>query len=121
VDELAAEVANASNEQTQGIVQINAAVGEMDKVTQANAAAAEESAAAAEELNSQAAMTRQAVGELVRLIQGADLAPAARRPKPPSKPGPAKPRPPAGARPTNGSPPAARRAEIPLEQEFKDF
>jgi len=38
VDELAAEVASASREQTQGITQINAAVGQMDKVTQSNAA-----------------------------------------------------------------------------------
>jgi len=50
VDELASEVANASREQTQGIMQINTAVAEMDKVTQSNAANAEESAAAAEEL-----------------------------------------------------------------------
>jgi methyl-accepting chemotaxis protein len=54
VDELVAEVAGASREQTQGITQINTAVGQMDKVTQSNAANAEESAAAAEELNAQA-------------------------------------------------------------------
>src|ERR1039457_3388407 len=54
VDELAAEVAGASREQTQGITQINVAVGQMDKVTQSNSAGAEESAAAAEELNAQA-------------------------------------------------------------------
>ena len=57
VDELAAEVANASKEQTQGITQINLAVGQMDKVTQSNAASAEESSAAAQELNSQAVDT----------------------------------------------------------------
>jgi methyl-accepting chemotaxis protein len=50
VDELAAEVANASGEQSRGITQINTAVGQVDKVTQSNAASAEESAAAAEEL-----------------------------------------------------------------------
>jgi len=70
VDELAAEVANASREQTQGITQINTAVGQMDKVTQSNAASAEESAAAAEELNSQAAMMKQAVNELLQLVGG---------------------------------------------------
>ncbi len=53
VDELVAEVAGASGEQTQGITQINTAVGQRDKVTQANAASAEESAAGAPALNDQ--------------------------------------------------------------------
>jgi len=70
MDELAAEVANASNEQNQGIVQINVAVGEMDKVTQSNAANAEQTAAAAEELNSQAGAMKQGVDELLQLIGG---------------------------------------------------
>ena len=62
VDELVTEVANASREQTDGITQINTAVGQMDKVTQGNAANAEESAAAAEELNSQAEIMKQIRG-----------------------------------------------------------
>lgn len=68
VDELAAEVAGASNEQIQGITQINNAVGQMDEVTQANAASAEESAAAAEELNQQAETMKASVAELLNLI-----------------------------------------------------
>jgi len=68
VDELVAEVATASREQTEGIKQINSAVGQMDQVTQANAASAEESAAAAEELNAQAHVMKQAVSELLRLV-----------------------------------------------------
>ena len=70
VDELAAEVANASKEQSQGIEQINKAVGEMDKVTQSNAAGAEESASASEELSSQAEALKEAVAELQRLVDG---------------------------------------------------
>ena len=70
VDELAAEVAGASREQTQGIVQINVAVGQMDKVTQSNAASAEESAAAAQELNAQAEAMKNSVAELVKLVGG---------------------------------------------------
>jgi methyl-accepting chemotaxis protein len=70
VDELAAEVASASREQTQGIGQINNAVSQMDKVTQTNAANAEESAAAAEELNAQAEAMKDAVNELLRLVDG---------------------------------------------------
>jgi methyl-accepting chemotaxis protein len=78
VDELVAEVASASREQTQGISQINSAVGEMDKVTQANAASAEESAAAAEELNAQAQVMKQAVAKLLHLVGQAqnEIAPA---------------------------------------------
>jgi methyl-accepting chemotaxis protein len=68
VDELVAEVAAASKEQTQGISQVNTAVAQMDKVTQSNAANAEESAAAAEELNAQAESLRSAVAELLQLV-----------------------------------------------------
>jgi methyl-accepting chemotaxis protein len=70
VDELAAEVAGASREQTQGITQINVAVGQMDKVTQSNAASAEESAAAAEELNAQAVVLKKSVNDLLKLVGG---------------------------------------------------
>ena len=45
------EIAAASQEQSQGIDQVSKAVAEMDKVVQQNAANAEESAAAAEEMN----------------------------------------------------------------------
>ena len=77
VDELIAEIATASGEQTQGITQINSAVSQMDKVTQSNAGNAEETAAAAEELNSQAAALKESVVELHRLISGQTDAPPA--------------------------------------------
>jgi hypothetical protein len=67
VDELIAEIATASNEQSQGISQVNTAVSQMDKVTQANAATAEETASAAAELDAQAGSMRDAVGELMKL------------------------------------------------------
>jgi methyl-accepting chemotaxis protein len=70
VDELITEVANASREQTTGITQINAAVGQMDTVTQSNAANAQESAAAAQELNSQAETMKNSVMELMHLVTG---------------------------------------------------
>jgi methyl-accepting chemotaxis protein len=54
VDELVAEIATASREQSQGIDQVNIAVTEMDKVT----------------LNTQAAMLKEAVAELQGLIRG---------------------------------------------------
>ncbi len=83
VDELAAEVAGASSEQSTGISQVSVAVGQMDKVTQSNAANAEESASAAEEMNSQAEMLNEAVGDLLRLVGGTQkgtAAQAARKP-----------------------------------------
>ncbi len=70
VTALVAEVAAASNEQSQGISQINMAVGQMDKVTQSNAANAEESAAAAEELNAQAEAMKEVVRDLMQLVEG---------------------------------------------------
>ncbi|HEY9172051.1 MAG TPA: bacteriohemerythrin [Verrucomicrobiae bacterium] len=74
VDELAASVASASREQSQGITQVNTAVSQMDKVTQGNAASAEESAAAAEELNTQAGAMKEAVAELRSLVDGVQVA-----------------------------------------------
>jgi methyl-accepting chemotaxis protein len=68
VDELASEVAGASREQSQGFTQINIGVGQMDKVTQGNAATAEESAAAAEQLNAQSKAMRHSVRELLALV-----------------------------------------------------
>jgi methyl-accepting chemotaxis protein len=70
VDELITEVAGASREQTDGITQINVAVSQMDKVTQSNAANAEESAASAEELGSQAEILKRSVAELLQLVSG---------------------------------------------------
>jgi uncharacterized phage infection (PIP) family protein YhgE len=68
MDELVSEIATASSEQHQGIAQVNTAVSQMDKVTQSNAGSAEESAAAAEELNAQATSMQQAVGDLRKLV-----------------------------------------------------
>jgi methyl-accepting chemotaxis protein len=70
VDELVAEIANASREQSEGIQQINSAVGQMDKVTQTNASGAEESAAAAQELNAQASVLKDCVGQLLVVVNG---------------------------------------------------
>ncbi len=70
IADLVAEINAASNEQSQGIDQINKAVSEMDKVVQQNAATAEESASAAEEMNAQAEQMKAAIGDLVRIIGG---------------------------------------------------
>jgi methyl-accepting chemotaxis protein len=67
VDELVVEIATASSEQNQGIGQVTQAISQMDQVTQSNAANAEESASAAEELNAQAHSMEDVVHELLIL------------------------------------------------------
>ena len=54
VGELLREIAAASDEQAQGIEQINRTVADMDKTVQQNAAGAEQSAGASNEMNVQA-------------------------------------------------------------------
>jgi methyl-accepting chemotaxis protein len=131
VDDLVAEVANASREQTQGISQINTAVGEMDSVTQSNAASAEEAASAARELNAQAIAMKQSVAELLTLVGSrltGNSAPADFSAPPGAesivRAAPRKTQP---ARRYNGHAaataqgPAPRPNEIPLDDGFKNF
>jgi methyl-accepting chemotaxis protein len=68
--DLVAEISAASSEQAQGIGQINTAVTELDKVTQQNAANAEESASAAEEMSAQAETMKGMVNELQSMVGG---------------------------------------------------
>ena len=56
-----------------GISQINTAVGQLDKVTQATAANAEECAAAAEEMNGQALSLKEAVNQLSDLVGASEI------------------------------------------------
>ena len=58
----------ASQQQRQGIEQITSGTSEMERVTQAGAAGAEESAAAAEELNGLAATVQQLVDDLHGMV-----------------------------------------------------
>ncbi|MFP4037597.1 MAG: methyl-accepting chemotaxis protein [Desulfobacteraceae bacterium] len=71
VAELVGEIAAASKEQAEGIDQVNVAVADMDKVTQQNAANAEESASASEEMNAQAEQMKTMVDDLSTLVGGA--------------------------------------------------
>jgi len=68
VGELVSEIAAASDEQSQGIEQINHAVAEMDKVTQQTAAGAEQSAGAAHELNQLSEKIKSYVDDLTILV-----------------------------------------------------
>ena len=62
VTDIMAEIASASAEQSMGIEQVNAAITQMDDVTQQNAALVEQAAAAAASLEEQAAALARLVG-----------------------------------------------------------
>ncbi len=62
VNDIVAEIAAASAEQSKGIGQINSAIGSVNQITQQNAANSEQSASAAEELSAQAAELASMVG-----------------------------------------------------------
>jgi hypothetical protein len=64
-------VSAANDKQAKGIEQIGATVGELDKMTQSNAASAEESASASEELYAQSRELDGMVKALTSLVMGA--------------------------------------------------
>jgi len=70
VGRLVQEISSATREQAQGVDQVNTAVAQMDKVTQSNAASAEQCASAAEQLSAQAVSLKGMVGELVAIVTG---------------------------------------------------
>lgn len=71
-DELAAEIALAAREQSQGIQQVNVAMAQIDKVTQSNATGAEQTSSAVEELRGQAGLLKENVGRLRRVMVDAE-------------------------------------------------
>jgi methyl-accepting chemotaxis protein len=77
VTDIMGEISAASVEQSQGVSQVGEAVNQMDQTTQQNAALVEESAAAAESLNSQAQQLVDAVA--VFKLSAAEHRPAAVR------------------------------------------
>ncbi|MBF0530556.1 MAG: MCP four helix bundle domain-containing protein [Deltaproteobacteria bacterium] len=138
VEELVGEISAASNEQAQGIDQINQAMTQMDQVTQKNAANAEETASAAEELNAQSSSMRDIVNEMALMVGTAMHAAAVK-----SRRAPARARAqalptaarttsravvPAKARAKNGNVNAVPKSKvtkpddiIPMNDDFKDF
>ena len=67
---LVKEISSASQEQAQGVEQINQAVGGVDKVVQENAANAEEAATTSTQLKEQAEQMRDFVNRLMVLVEG---------------------------------------------------
>ncbi|MCU6499843.1 methyl-accepting chemotaxis protein [Rugamonas sp. A1-17] len=69
VTDIMSEIANASQEQSAGIEQVNHSIIEMDSMTQQNAALVEEAAAAAQSLQDQAAELSRVVS-IFKLVEG---------------------------------------------------
>ncbi|MDB5774755.1 MAG: hypothetical protein JWP38_888 [Herbaspirillum sp.] len=89
VTDIMGEISSASEEQSQGIGQVNDAITQMDRVTQQNAALVEQAAAAAGSLEEQARMLVEAVSEF-RVSEEAGAASALASPAAPlRKPDPA--------------------------------
>ncbi|QTA81589.1 Methyl-accepting chemotaxis protein domain-containing protein [Desulfonema limicola] len=68
--DLVGEIAAASDDQARGIEQVNRGVAEMDKVIQQNAANAQETSSASEQLLFQAGKMKEFVAALVLIIKG---------------------------------------------------
>ncbi|HTI69698.1 MAG TPA: methyl-accepting chemotaxis protein [Candidatus Limnocylindria bacterium] len=88
VDDLVAEIATASNEQSDGIAQINTAVSKMDQVTQSNASTAEQTSHAVREVDEHAKGLNVAVGQLQVLVLGGTTATSAATTAAPTKQSP---------------------------------
>jgi methyl-accepting chemotaxis protein len=88
--QLVNEIASASAEQAEGIVQLNQAMTDMDQITQNHSASSQESAALSQELANQAVLLNQHVDRLGHVINGMKSAngdsPEALREEPPQEP-----------------------------------
>ena len=93
VTELVGEISAASSEQSRGIDEVSTAIGQMDKVTQGNAANAEEIASASEEMNAQALSMEEIVRNLDSLVKGEGSS---------------------SARTSQAAPPARRKVALPV-------
>lgn len=68
VDNLVAQIATASQEQSQGIAQVNSAVSQIDKITQSSASSAANTSETASKLDVLANQLKSAVEELDRIL-----------------------------------------------------
>jgi methyl-accepting chemotaxis protein len=134
VTAIVGEIAAAAREQSRSIEAVNVAVSGMDKVTQQNAASAEEASSAASELNGQAEELASMVGEFQLDRAGRKAAPAvhprkAARPLPPppagatAVPTPAQREAPRVAEPAKAPPAAPVFDPFPMDEEsdLSDF
>lgn len=72
VSGLAKEISQASQEQAQGVGEINKAMAQLDSVTQQNSATSQETATAASSLSGQAEQLKDIISDLMQTIYGQD-------------------------------------------------
>jgi len=72
VGDLVSEISKASKEQSDGIEQVNINIAEMEESVQQNAATAEESASASQEMSTQAEQLKGYINDLIQLIRGSN-------------------------------------------------
>ena len=65
---LIGEISISAKEQSEGMNQIATAMGEIDQITQQNAATSEEAAAASEELNAQAVSMKETINVIAKMV-----------------------------------------------------
>ena len=118
VTDIMAEITSASQEQTGGIEQVNGAIGQMDQVTQQNAALVEEAAAAAASMQDQAAKLAEVVS-VFKLDRAHDLG-AVKAPSTPARPALARAAAPAPAA-RLAAKPAAKPAKQTVEADWEEF
>jgi methyl-accepting chemotaxis protein len=70
VDGMVSEIASASNEQAQGVAEINKAMNQLDQVTQKNTSVAQQAATSSIQLTSQSTELRNMVQDLFYLVSG---------------------------------------------------
>ena len=90
VNDMIGEITAASTEQSTGVSQVNQAVGNLDQMTQQNAALVEESAAAAQSLREQAEQLTEVVSKFKVNATGMSAAAPVRRSAPVHAPAPAR-------------------------------
>lgn len=71
LNNMAAEVSNASTEQAKGVQEISRAMRQLDQVTQQNASASTQAASAAEEMAGQSQSLNLMVEQLIEVVNGA--------------------------------------------------
>ena len=106
VNALIREVSAASQEQAQGVQQIGLGVTELERITQDNAAAAEQTSASSAELSGQTARLERIVGRVAAYVSGGDSAGAGASAGPSARPR-------AGTPPQRRLPPGGRPAAPP--------
>jgi methyl-accepting chemotaxis protein len=128
VADIMGEITAATQEQSNGIEEVNQAITQMDEMTQQNAALVEEAAAAAESMQEQAEILARAVSIFKLASDGSRRAAPATAPRPAAK---AAPRPavkPAARLPASGSDtskpapkPAPKATAKPQADEWEEF